>query len=117
MFAERLQRIQERLGDALAVSLVGRDGIPVESLSATEMDVEALAAELLTQVRAISGDHRELAIGPVRQFAVTTDRYSLLLGSLTDEYFLLLVLGQECSLGRARYELRRASLDFEADLV
>ncbi len=117
MFAERLQRIHERLDDALAISLVGRDGIPVESLNSGGLDVEALAAELLTQVRSISGDQRELAVGPVRQFAVTTDKYSLLLGSLTDEYFLLLVLGEACSLGRARYELRRASLDFEADLI
>jgi predicted regulator of Ras-like GTPase activity (Roadblock/LC7/MglB family) len=117
MFGERLQGIHDRLDGSLAVSLVGRDGIPVESHLGTEVDVETLAAELLTQVRAISDDHRELAIGPVRQFAVTTDRFTVMLGALTDEYFLLLVLGEAASLGRARYELRRASLDFDDDLV
>lgn len=117
MFADRLQRIHSRLEDALAVSLVGRDGMPVETYSSAELDIEALAAELLTQVRAISNDQRELAVGPVRQLAVTTDKYSLMVGALTEEYFLLLILDDGRSIGRARYELRRASLDFEADLV
>lgn len=117
MFAERLQRIHDRLDGAQAVSLVGNDGIPVESHSSFEIDIETLAAELLTQVRAISDDHRDLAIGPVRQFAVTTDRHTVMLGALTDEYYLLLVMGAEAGVGRARYELRRASLDFEDDLI
>ena len=117
MFAERLERIHRRLEGALAVSLVGRDGIPVESHNTSELDVEALAAELLTQLRAISDDHRELSVGPVRHFAVTTDRYALMLGSLTDEYYLMLILGGRWNLGRARYELRRATLDFGDDLV
>lgn len=117
MFAERLREIHERIDDALAVSLVGRDGISVETHATVDLDIEALSAELLTQVRAISDDNRELAVGPVQQFAVTTDRYSLMLGALTEEYYLLLVLDGAGSIGRARYELRRASLAFEEDLI
>jgi len=117
MFGERLKKIHDRLDGALAVSLVAKDGMPVESHANVEVDIEALAAEMLTQVRALADDHRELSVGPVRQFAVTTDRFALMLGSITEEYFLLLILGSESSVGRARYELRRASLDFEDDLV
>jgi predicted regulator of Ras-like GTPase activity (Roadblock/LC7/MglB family) len=117
MFSERLQRIHDRLDGARAVSLVGKDGIQVESHTSAEIDIETLSAELLTQVRAISDDHRDLAIGSVRQFAVTTDSHTVMLGALTDEYFLLLVMGEGASVGRARYELRRASLDFEDDLI
>ncbi len=117
MFGERLKRLHDRLDSALSVSLVARDGIPVESHSSVELDIEAIAAEMLTQVRAISDDHRELSVGSVRQFAVTTDEYALMLGSLTDEYYLLMILAGATGVGRARYELRRASLDFEDDLV
>lgn len=117
MFSDRLQRIHDRLNGAQAVSLVGKDGILVESHNSVGIDVDTLAAELLTQVRAISDDHRELTIGPVRQFAVTTDSHTVMLGALTEEYFLLLVMGDRASIGRARFELRRASLDFEDDLI
>ena len=117
MFGERLQRIHDRLEGALVVSLVARDGIPVESHNTSEIDIDALAAELLTQLRAISRDQGDLSVGPVRHFAVVTDRYTMMIAALTDEYYLLLVLDEGGGLGRARYELRRASLDFEQDLI
>ncbi len=117
MFQQRLGAIRARIEGALAVSLVARDGIPVESENAdSDLDLEALAAELLTQVRAITDDHRELSVGAVRQFSITTDRYTLMLGALTDDYFLLLVLGENGNFGRARFELRRAPLEFAEDL-
>ncbi len=117
MFEERLSAIRGRVGGALAVSLVARDGIPVESdVADSSLDLEVLAAELLTQVREIADDHRELSVGAVRQFSITTDRYTLMLGALTEDYFLLLVLGENGNFGRARYELRRAPLEFARDL-
>jgi hypothetical protein len=41
----------------------------------------------------------------------------VMLGRLTDGYYLMLVLGQGGNVGRARYELRRAPLDYEKDLI
>jgi len=38
------------------------------------------------------------------------------LSSLTGSYSLLLVLSDEGSYGRARFELRRALIEFESDL-
>ena len=81
------------------------------------LDLELLAAELMSQVRAVSQNHQELSVGEVRNFSVTTDRYVLMVGALTDEYFLLLVLGAGASSGRARFELRRSGLLFEEDLI
>lgn len=117
MFAERLKRIHDRLDGLVAVSLVGHDGIPVASHNTSPLDIEALAAELMTLVHSISDDHGELAVGPVRHFAVATDRCALMVGELIADYYLLMVLEKSASLGRARYELRRATLDFEADLI
>jgi predicted regulator of Ras-like GTPase activity (Roadblock/LC7/MglB family) len=118
IFLERLQGICDRVDGALAVTLVDRDGIMIEShVSNGSIDLEALAAELLAQTRTIARDHRELEMGELRQLAVTTDRYTVLLGSLIDDYSLLLVLRNDGSFGRARYELRRALLQFESDLI
>ena len=66
MFLERLSAIQGRIDGAIALSLVDRDGIPVESVnSSPDLDLEVLAAEMLAQVRLVSDHNRELAVGDV----------------------------------------------------
>ncbi|HEX2252231.1 MAG TPA: roadblock/LC7 domain-containing protein [Thermoanaerobaculia bacterium] len=118
MFLERLTRISNRVPGALALCLVDADGIPVESVSADGgLDLDLLAAELVNQVRAISGDHRDLGVGEVNQLSVSTDRLTLMVSSVGEGYYLLLVLGPEGSYGRARFELRRAILLLEDDLA
>ena len=117
MFLERLNRITSRIDGAVALSLVAADGIPVESVNTDPaVDLEVLAAELIAQVRVISDDHRELNVGEVRHLAVTTDRYTLMVSSVAAGYYLLLVMTEASSFGRARFELRRARLLFESDL-
>lgn len=117
MFADRLSAIASRLAGAEVVSLVAVDGLPVESHGASEgLDLDALAAELLAQVHTIGENHRELDMGRVDQFSVTTSSHTAMLGRLNDGYFLLLLLGRGASLGRARFELRRAPLAFGPDL-
>ena len=120
MFQERLQRICESIDGALAVSLVDKDGIMVESFGGdgATLDLEALGAELLAQTQAISRDHRELAMGEVQQLSVTTELYTVLVSALTASYSLLLVLEEKGgSYGKARFELRRARLQLEDDLA
>lgn len=118
MFIERLNEISDRIEGALAVALVAEDGITVESYSTeSELDLDLLAAELITQVRAISENHKELAAGDVRQVTVATDRMTVMVSSVSDSYFLVLVLSGDGNRGRARYELCRARLLLEPDLV
>lgn len=119
MFVDRLQLVQNRIPGAVAVSLVAKDGIPVESVGEqnASLDLELLAAELMSQVRAVAQNHQELDVGSVRQFSVTTDRFVMIVGALTEDYFLLVVLRTDGSCGRARFELRRSVLLFEEDLV
>ena len=117
MFLDQLSRISNRIDGALALSLVARDGLPVESFSSDpELDLEVLAAELIAQVRSISENHRELDVGEVQQLSVMTDRLTLMVSSVAADYYLLLVLGPEGNYGRARFELRRARLLLEAEL-
>ncbi len=117
MFTERLQQVKDRIAGARSISLVAKDGIPVESVGESLLDLEMLAAELMSQVRAVSQNHQEISVGKVRQFAVSTDRFTLMVGSLTPEYFLMMVLGTDANYGRARFELRRAVSIFEEDLI
>ena len=116
MFIERLQEISNRVEGALALVLVAQDGMPVESVTSKELDLEALSAELMTQVRAISQNHQELSVGIVRHLSVRTDQLIMMVSALSQEYYLLLVLEAGANAGRARFELRRARLLFENDI-
>ena len=117
MFLDQLSQISNRIEGALALSLVARDGMPVESVSSDpSLDLEVLAAELVTQVRSITENHRELDVGEVQHLAVSTDRLTLMVSSVAADYYLLLVLGPEGNYGRARFELRRARLLLESEL-
>jgi predicted regulator of Ras-like GTPase activity (Roadblock/LC7/MglB family) len=117
MFLDQLSRISNRIEGAVALSLVARDGIPVESFSSDpDLDLDVLAAELVAQVRSIGENHRDLDVGGVQQLSVTTDRFTLMVSSVASDYYLLLVLGPEGNYGKARFELRRARLLLEDDL-
>lgn len=118
MFRERLEDVADRIDGTLALSLIAKDGIAVETFTRKDsLDLELLAAELMSQVRAVAQNHQELSVGQVKNFSVITDRYVLMVGALTEDYFLLLVLKAGSSSGRARFELRRAVLLFEEDLI
>jgi predicted regulator of Ras-like GTPase activity (Roadblock/LC7/MglB family) len=117
MFLEHLSRISNRIEGTIALSLVARDGMRVESVcSEPGLDLELLAAEMIAQARAISENHRELEAGEVEHLAVATDRFTLMVSSVAADYYLLLVLGPGGNPGRARFELRRARLLLESEL-
>jgi predicted regulator of Ras-like GTPase activity (Roadblock/LC7/MglB family) len=117
VFLERLNAVADRVGGAVAVSLVAADGIPIESVSsAPNVDVESAAAELVALARSIAQEQRELDAGELRQLTVVGTRSTMLLSRLAGRYWLLAVLAPEASVGRARFELRRAELQFEDDL-
>ncbi len=83
-FEGRLRGLCERIDGAVAAGLVARDGIPVELWGGDEgLDLEALVAEMLDLVRALTEDHRVMSLGRVLQLSVTTDRYSIIVGALS----------------------------------
>ena len=117
MFLERLAEISKRISGTLALSLVDRDGIPVESVSADpDLDLEVLAAEILAQITAMTRNLDEFDVGAFRHYSITTDKMTLMVSSVAESYYLLLVLGRGANRGRARFELRRARLALEDDL-
>jgi len=117
VFLERLSSVADRVGGLVAVSLVADDGIPIESVSSRPgVDLEAAAAELVNLARSISKEQRELDVGELQQFTVAGSGLTFVLSRLAGRYWLLAALAPDASLGRARFELRRAELLFEDEL-
>ncbi|HYB54068.1 MAG TPA: hypothetical protein VEG84_09395 [Thermoanaerobaculia bacterium] len=116
VFQDALRRIAERVEGTRAVSLVGVDGIPIDTYGPGEgVSVEAVAAELGSFVK--SSRPTEPGSAPVQQLCLVTDEGKAILSRVTEEYYLLLLLAREGNFGRGRFELRKAALALEKELL
>lgn len=118
MLRDRLNEIAGRLGTFGALALVGPDGIAVEAVRVDEgVDVDMLCAELVSLVRAMEENHRELPLGALRGLDITAERCRVTIQSLAGGFWLLLVVPAGEPAGRARFELRRSPLLLADELI
>lgn len=118
VFQDTLRRIAERVEGAQAVSLVGVDGIPIDSYRTAEgLPVESVAAELGAFVKSARGSRSVMDGAPIQQLAILTDRSISILSRVTEEYYLLLLLSSEGNFGRGRFELKKAAVTLEKELL
>lgn len=116
VFQDTLRRIAERVEGTRAVSLVGLDGIPIDTYGPGEgVSVETVAAEMGSFVK--SSRPAEPGTGIVQQLCLVTEEGKAILSRVTEEYYLLLLLSREGNFGRGRFELRKAALALEKELL
>lgn len=108
MFKDVLAGLRSRVEGAMAVSLIGLDGIAIETIRGGDVPLEVLGAEFGSFVKSIRTANTELNTGDVLQFSLVTERYITFLSEVTPEYYILLVLSPDGNYGRARFELALA---------
>jgi len=116
VFKQTLSGIRDRVEGALAVSLIGLDGIAIESINDQRVPLDVLGAEFGGFIKSIR-PNSELNTGEVLQFALVTEKYITFLSAITPEYFVLLVLKPDGNYGRARFELARVKESLRAELL
>ena len=118
IFTERLHAIMRAVEGARSVSVIGRDGIAVERIAlADEPNLDLATAQFTDIAKKLQSANAELDAGELREMIQKTDRYIVILSSITPEYFLMMILSADGSLGRARYELRKAASAFYDELA
>ena len=117
MFREVLRALADRVEGTLAVSLIGLDGIAVETVSYDSVPLEAMGAEFGGFIKSVRVTNTELDTGEVLQFSLVTEKYIAFLSAVTSEYYVLLVLRPDGNYGRARFELARAKHLLRDELV
>lgn len=116
VFQDALRRIAERVEGTRAVSLVGVDGIPIDTYGPGEgVAIESVAAEMGSFVK--SSRPPEAGSGDVQQLCLVTEGGKAIFSRVTEEYYLLLLLSREGNFGRGRFELRKAALALEKELL
>ena len=117
MFKRVLEGIRDRVEGTLAVSLIGLDGIAVESIESDHVPLDIMGAEFGGFVKSVRLSNTDLDTGDVLQFALVTEKYITFLSAITPEYYVLLVMSPDGNYGRARFELARAKHLLRDELV
>jgi predicted regulator of Ras-like GTPase activity (Roadblock/LC7/MglB family) len=115
-FRQVLSGIRDRVDGTLAVSLIGLDGIAIDTLNEGRVPLDVLGAEFGGFVKSIR-PNTELDTGEVLQFSLVTEKYITFLSAITQEYFILLVLRPDGNYGRARFELSKAKNLLRDELI
>lgn len=102
---------------ALAVSLIGLDGIAIETINDHGAPLDVLGAEFGGFIKSIRHTNTELNTGEILQFSLVTERYITFLSEVTPEYYILLVLRPDGNYGRARFELSKAKYLLRDELI
>ena len=116
MFKEVLAGIRDRVEGTLAVSLIGLDGIAIESIRDSSVPLEVFGAEFGGFIKSVR-PNAELNTGEVLQFSLVTEKYITFLSAVTSEYFVLLVMRPDGNYGRARFELAKAKHLLRDELI
>lgn len=117
MFRDVLTSLRERVEGALAASLIGLDGIAVETVGDRDVPLDVLGAEFGSFVKSIRHSNTELDTGEVLQFSLVSEKYITFLSAVTSDYYILLVLRPDGNYGRARFELSRAKVLLRDELI
>ncbi len=104
-----LQSVCSTVPGALAATVMGSDGIPVETVTAevdADVDVSSLLIEYSALLDQIRRSAQMFAAGDLQEFSVRSEELIAIIRPINDEYFVALALRPEGSLGKGRYLLR-----------
>lgn len=117
VFRTILENIQRKVEGTMAISLIGLDGIAIDSVKNEEVPLDSMGAEFGGFLKSIRVSNTELHTGDVEQFSLTTDKFVTFLSAVTSEYFILMVLSRGGNYGRARFELQKAKFALKDELT
>ncbi len=117
-FREHLEQVCRSVDGAVACSLMGVDGIEVDTHLADGggIDVKSLLVEYSGVLRSAREAAEAHEAGGVAEIAITTDRLHAVVRLVSPEYFMVVALRPEGNIGKARYLLRVTAPKLKAEL-
>ena len=118
-FLAHLESVVSQVDGALACSVMGFDGIAVETHqldAGAELELSSVwieYANILTQVKSAAG---LLKTGAVTEVSINSEKVVTLMRLVSPEYFLVLALSPSGNYGKGRYALRLAAPKVKAEL-
>ncbi len=117
-FREHLEQVCRNIDGAVACSLMGVDGIEVDThlTGGDGIDLKSLLVEYSGVLRSAREAAEAHAAGGVAEIAITTDKLHAVVRLVSPEYFMVVALTPDGNLGKARYLLRVTAPKLQAEL-
>lgn len=109
MFSDILEGIVENVGGGVGAVLMGYDGIAIEQYfkPCEGVDLQLIAVEYANVLKEIKQTAEILNTGLMEEVSIKTERFHVVISTLTDEYFVALTLDRTGNYGKGRYLLMR----------
>ena len=118
-FHHHLREVCQGVEGAIACSLMGVDGIEVEThvaADAPQLDLRSLLVEYSGILRSAREAAAEQKAGELCEVSINTDRLLAVARLVSADYFIVLALQPEANYGKARYQLRIVAPKVRAEL-
>jgi predicted regulator of Ras-like GTPase activity (Roadblock/LC7/MglB family) len=117
-FREHLQHVCNSVDGAVACSLMGVDGIEVDThlQAGGEVDVKSLLVEYSGVLRSAREAAEAHQAGGVEELSISTERLQAVVRLVNPEYFMVVALVPGSNVGKARYLLRVTAPKLKAEL-
>lgn len=118
-FRTHLESVVNQVDGALACSVMGFDGISVETFQkdeAGELELNGAWVEYANLLTQLKNAADVLRTGAVTELSVNSDKVLTIIRLVSPEYFLVLALKAEGNYGKGRYVLRITAPKVRAEL-
>jgi predicted regulator of Ras-like GTPase activity (Roadblock/LC7/MglB family) len=120
-FREHLEQVCRDVDGAIACSLMGVDGIEVDTHlvppgAGGEVDLKSLLVEYSAVFRSAREAADAHEAGGVAEVAISTDKVTAVARQISPEYFMVVALRPEGNLGKARFLLRITAPKLRSEL-
>ncbi len=108
-FKLALKELVDTTSGAIGASIMGYDGIAIDEYYAgsADFDLPLLVVEYANLLKEVRQTIELLKTGAMEELSVTTAKVRVLVRSVNDEFFLVLILQPDGNYGKGRYLLRR----------
>jgi predicted regulator of Ras-like GTPase activity (Roadblock/LC7/MglB family) len=107
LFSAILKDVVDGTEGALGAVIVGLDGMPVEEFAVnSEMDFQSMVVEFSSFLKVIEKGSLASQLGSTEEVTVTTDKATIILRRLNEEYFIILAIRPIGNFGKGRFLLR-----------
>jgi predicted regulator of Ras-like GTPase activity (Roadblock/LC7/MglB family) len=117
-FKKILEETLSNVEGTIGAGLVGMDGIVIDQISHTSsFDINAVGAEYSSIIKNAMRASSNFGLGNTTEILITTDKATMIMMMVGQNYFVTLAINLDGNLGRGRLELKKAIPKFEKELT